>query len=62
MQQTIKWKDKDVYVHYIPSGETYALVSLSPKKIKLFKAEKSELELNGKELGAYLLEQVEERQ
>jgi hypothetical protein len=60
MEKSVKWGNKEVYIHHIAHGG-YALVSYTPKKIKLFKLSFEELGMKDYQLEAYLLGQVEKR-
>jgi hypothetical protein len=61
MENSVKWGDKDVFVHYISLNEDYVLAGHTSEKAGLFKVPVGELNLKGKKLDAYLLVQVEKR-
>lgn len=60
MSKTIKWGDKDVYVHYIPVNREYVLASLLPIQEQMFSVPMGELELNGQTIESYLVVQSSE--
>lgn len=60
MIKTIKWVDKDVYVHYISINREYVLVSLFPIQEQMFSVPMGELELNGQTIESYLVVQISE--
>lgn len=66
--KTCKWNNKDVFVHHIAYSLVdeidtppvkFVLVGFSAERIKLFKVNVEELDLDGKKLETYLLGQVE---
>ncbi len=61
MEKSVKWGDKDVFIHHISQNEEYVLASYTSEKTGLFRIPKEELNLEGKVLDAYLLVQVEKK-
>ena len=57
----IRWREQDVFIHFVVEQGDYILVSRSSASINLFKISVEELDEKGKELHAYLLVQVKKR-
>lgn len=61
MEKSVKWGDKDVFIHYISLNEEFVLAGHTSEKAGLFRVPVGDLDLKGKKLDAYLLVQVEKR-